>query len=152
MISSRSRRKKGHAKLFSPGAAKPIKMFSLQTNPMHTGPGIHCNPGGGGGVQACFPTPPPCWALGARPTKVTSHEHTKHHKCTVPPPPTEGAHLLVQGPFRCIYRVFESFLMVLGGFWLLAATSTKFWKVAVTAANTGNCISQSRLFSLNLNA
>ena len=43
---------------------------------------------GGGGAPSLFPNPPPpYWALGAGPTKVTPHAHSKHHKCTAPPPP-----------------------------------------------------------------
>ena len=73
-------------------------------------PGIHCNSGGGAGSKPVSQTPhPPYWALGAGPTKVIPHAHSKHHKCTAPPgkcctyrfkPPTlwlgEGA-----TPFRC---------------------------------------------------
>ena len=54
------------------------------------GPGSIATPGGGGGLQACFPNRPPYWALGAGPTKVTPHAHSKHHKCTAPPPPPFG--------------------------------------------------------------
>ena len=59
------------------------------------GPGIHSNSGrGGGGAPSLFPKPPPHRALGAGPTKVTSHVHFKRHtsnaKCPPPPPLREG--------------------------------------------------------------
>ena len=88
--------------------------------------GIHCN-SGGGGVQACFPTPPPL--LGSRGSAHQGpHAHSKHHKCTAPPPPpgkvlhlpVETTYPLVGGggyPFPMhFYHVFKGFLMVVGGF------------------------------------
>ena len=47
------------------------------------GPGSIATPGGAS--KPVSQTPPPYWALGAGPTKVTPHAHSKHHKCTAPP-------------------------------------------------------------------
>ena len=58
------------------------------------GPGSIATPGGGGGgSKPVSQTLPPYWALGAGPTKVTPHTHSKHHKCTAPPPFGESAAL-----------------------------------------------------------